>query len=123
MKFILPLFIILFACSSTDSKNDSVLEPEAFKSKIENGATLIDVRTQDEYATGHIAGSINLDIKNPGFKDNLSMFDPKKEYAVYCASGVRSAKAAELMKGNGFTSVVTLTGGIKTWKEKGLPLE
>jgi len=123
MKFILPLFIILFACSSPDSKDGDVLEPEAFKSKIDNGAILIDVRTQEEYATGHISGSLNLDFKNPGFKDNVLMLDPKKEYAVYCASGVRSSKAAELMKENGFTSVFTLTGGIKTWKEKGLPLE
>jgi rhodanese-related sulfurtransferase len=123
MKFIVPLFVILFACSSPDSKNDGVLEPEAFKAKIENGATLIDVRTQEEYTTGHIPGSLNFDIKNPGFKNNVMMLDPKKEYAVYCASGVRSAKAAELMKENGFTSVFTLTDGIKTWKEKGLPLE
>ncbi len=68
---------------------------------------------------GHIPGSLNIDIKNPGFKDNVMMLDPKKEYAVYCASGVRSSKAAELMKENGFTSVFTLTDGIKTWKRKG----
>jgi rhodanese-related sulfurtransferase len=121
MKFILPLFIILVACSSKNA--DSVLEPEAFKSKIEAGATLIDVRTQEEYATGHISGSLNLDIKNPGFKDNLLILDPKKEYAVYCASGVRSSKAADVMRENGFTNVYTLTGGLKTWKEKGLPVE
>lgn len=125
MKNILPLFILLFACSSPESKNAAnyLLQPDDFRSKIEAGATLIDVRTVEEYASGHITGSLNMDVNNSAFNDNVLMLDRNKEYAVYCASGVRSGKAAELMRQNGFTSVYTLTGGIKTWKEKGMPLE
>jgi phage shock protein E len=126
MKKLIVIFtIFLSACSSQESKNSVVyiLEPAAFQAKIQEGATLIDVRTVEEYANGHISGSLNLDINNPGFAENVKMLDMKKEYAVYCASGVRSGKAAELMRKEGFTSVYTLTGGIKTWKEKGLPLE
>jgi phage shock protein E len=127
MKIILPLFIlaIALACSSKESKQEAVnlLQPEEFKAKVESGATLIDVRTVEEYASGHITGSLNMDVKNPGFESNVAMLDKSKPYAVYCASGVRSGKAAELMKKNGFTSVFTLAGGIKTWKDKGLPLE
>jgi len=119
MKIILPLFIILLACSSPESKNAAnyLLQPE------ESGATLIDVRTVEEYAGEHIAGSLNMDINNPGFKENVLLLDKAKTYAVYCASGVRSGKAGELMRQNGFTSVFTLAGGLKSWKEKGLPLE
>jgi phage shock protein E len=126
MKNIFPLFIIvLAACSSPDSKNSTnyLLQPEEFQSKISGGATLIDVRTVEEYASGHITGSLHMDIKNPGFKDNVMMLDRTKEYALYCASGVRSGKAADLMKKEGFESVYTLAGGVKTWKDKGLPLE
>jgi rhodanese-related sulfurtransferase len=64
-----------------------------------------------------------MDVNDPRFMDNVALLDPKKEYAVYCASGVRSGKAAEMMRQAGFTSVYTLTGGVKSWKEKGLPLE
>jgi rhodanese-related sulfurtransferase len=125
MKKILPLLFIVVACSSPDSKNTTnyLLGPEEFQSKVEHGATLIDVRTVEEYASGHIAGSLNMDIQNPGFKDNVLMLDRSKEYAVYCASGVRSGKAAEIMRQAGFASVFTLTGGIKSWKDKGLPVE
>lgn len=125
MKTILPLFIVLLACSSPESKTATnyLLQPEDFKSKVEGGATLLDVRTVEEYASGHISGSLNMDVNNPGFNDNVKLLDKNKMYAVYCASGVRSGKAAEFMRQNGFTSVYTLTGGIKSWKEKGLPLE
>ena len=125
MKIILPLFIILLACSSPESKNAAnyLLQPEEFKTRLESGATLIDVRTVEEYAGEHIAGSLNMDINNPGFKENVLLLDKAKTYAVYCASGVRSGKAGELMRQNGFTSVFTLAGGLKSWKEKGLPLE
>ncbi len=125
MKYLFIFLVALVAaCSPKESKETNfLLEPEAFNAKVEQGATLIDVRTVEEYAEGHITGSLNLDINNPGFEENVKMLDPNKEYAVYCASGVRSGKAAELMRKNGFSSVYTLTGGIKTWKEKGLPLE
>jgi rhodanese-related sulfurtransferase len=126
MKYIFPVFIlVLAACSSPDSKNSAnyLLQPEDFKSRVQHGATLIDVRTVEEYAGGHITGSLNMDINNPGFKDNVLMLDRSKEYALYCASGVRSGKAADIMRQAGFKSVYTLTGGIKTWKDKGMPVE
>lgn len=124
MKTLLPLFFIVLACSSPDSKNTNfLLQPEDFSKKIESGATIIDVRSVEEYASGHITGSLNMDYNNPGFKDNVMMLDKSKTYAVYCASGVRSGKAGDLMRQNGFTSVYTLAGGTKAWSEKGLPLE
>jgi rhodanese-related sulfurtransferase len=127
MKIILPLFIILLvcSCSSKDSAANTnfLLQPEDFKTKLDAGATLIDVRTVEEYAGGHITGSLNMDINSPNFKDNVLMLDKSKDYAVYCASGVRSGKAADVMRQSGFTSVYTLAGGVKAWTDKGLPLE
>ncbi|HMJ67805.1 MAG TPA: rhodanese-like domain-containing protein [Cyclobacteriaceae bacterium] len=125
MKYILPLFIIVLACASPDSKNSAnyLLQPEDFQNKINHGATLIDVRSVEEYASGHITGSLNMDVSNPSFKDNVLMLDRSKEYALYCASGVRSGKAADVMRQEGFASVYTLTGGIKHWTDKGMPLE
>lgn len=114
MKKILPLFIVVLACSSPDSKDSTnyLLDPDGFQGKVQHGATLIDVRTVEEYAGGHISGSLHMDIGNPGFKDNVLMLDRSKEYALYCASGVRSGKAAEVMRQSGFKSVYTLAGEI-----------
>jgi phage shock protein E len=128
MKKIWIVFIVVAACSSPESKNAEntakvLLQPEEFKNKIEAGAMLIDVRTIEEYADGHIAGSLNMDINDRGFNDNVQILDKDRQYAVYCASGVRSGKAADIMRDSGFTNVYTLAGGIKSWREKGLPLE
>ncbi len=122
-KIIGSLFILLAIASCSGGDSNTVLNADEFNSKITSGATLLDVRTPDEYSSGHIANSINMDIKNESFEENLSLLDKSKTYAVYCASGVRSGKAADIMKEKGFTSVYTLEGGIKTWKEKDLPLE
>jgi len=125
MKKLWIVFIIAAACSSPESKNAKkvLLQPGEFKIKIDSGATLIDVRTVEEYAEGHITGSVNMDINDPGFNDNVQILDKTKQYAVYCASGVRSGKAADIMRKSGFTNVYTLAGGMKSWKEKGLPVE
>lgn len=125
MKKILPLFIVVLSCSAPESRNagNYLLDPDEFESKIQHGATLIDVRTVEEYAGGHISGSLNMDINDPGFKDNVLRLNRSKEYVLYCASGVRSGKAADIMRQSGFAAVFTLAGGIKSWKDKGFPLE
>lgn len=124
-KFAALLLFAIVACSSpkSDEATKELLDPVAFNEKLQSEVVLLDVRTSEEYADGHISGSANIDFKDPAFADKVSLLDKTKEYAVYCAGGVRSAKAAEIMKANGFTKVVTLEGGIKNWKEKGMPVE
>ena len=120
MKKVLIILIVMMACSV---EGGAELQPEMFKSKVDAGAIVIDVRTPEEYSTGHIAGSQNIDIKDPDFMKKLDALDKTKPYAVYCASGVRSGRASDIMWENGFSNIVILSGGIKAWKEKGLPLE
>src|SRR3954468_19859980 len=103
MKYIIVLVFLLIGCSKSNS--DALLGADAFKNKIDSGAAVLDVRTPEEYSGGHIENSMNIDIKNPSFEENILMLDKTKTYVVYCASGVRSGKAADIMKEQGFTSV------------------
>ena len=84
------------------------------------GAVLLDVRTEAEYAAGHIPGSVNLP---------LSRLDEVEEQVsskaaplfVYCQSGARSASAVSALKGMGYSSCSSI-GGIAAWRgpvEKG----
>lgn len=75
-------------------------------------AVMLDVRTSAEYADGHIARSINLDVQDPTFVDELNKLDKSQTYFVYCRSGSRSAVAVSLMKKNGFEKVYELKGGV-----------
>jgi len=123
MKNLMMLLLLcVVGCSSPENKSD-VVSVEEFRNKITLGATLLDVRTPEEYASGHIAGAVNIDVKDPLFEDRISSLTRATTYAVYCASGVRSGNAAKIMKEKGFSSVVTLDGGMKMWKQKDLPVE
>lgn len=86
-----------------------------FKSNFENtNGVLLDVRTPEEFAAGHIEGAINIDIFNPDFRDRIDVLDKNKEYYVYCRSGNRSGQACMLMAEMGYKSN-NLMGGIGAW--------
>jgi rhodanese-related sulfurtransferase len=84
---------------------------------------ILDVRTPDEYNTGHVEGAINIDFNSDTFKDTLSQLDKSGEYLVYCRSGNRSSGAVELMKEMEFTMIYHMNGGIIEWSAEGLPFD
>jgi thioredoxin 1 len=91
------------------------------KLKANPSALLLDVRTPEEFAEDHLARAINIDVNSPDFEKQISKLDKKKPVYVYCLGGVRSKKAASIMKRNGFQAV-SMSGGIKAWKSAGLPV-
>lgn len=101
----------------------SVLDVEAFAAAIERpGTTVVDVRTAEEYAAGHLAGAVNVDVEGAGFAAAVDDLDPSGSYALYCHSGNRSAVAAQYLADHGFASVVELAGGITAWEAAGQPV-
>ena len=76
---------------------------------------VLDVRTADEFAEGHIARAVNIDVKQSDFMDKAKATLPKgKTIAVYCRSGRRSANACEQLSSEGFKTY-NLKGGIIAW--------
>jgi rhodanese-related sulfurtransferase len=84
--------------------------------------TLLDVRTQDEYAQGHLANSTLLDIYSNEFKTKAAKLDKSKPVLVYCASGIRSKKAAVILEELGFKEIYNLSGGFAAWKQMNKPI-
>jgi rhodanese-related sulfurtransferase len=80
---------------------------------------ILDVRTPQEYHSGHLNGSINLDFRSTSFADELTRLDRSKPYLVYCRTGVRSGRAAALMKSLGFREIYDLAGGMVGWQREG----
>lgn len=81
---------------------------------------VIDVRTAAEFAQGHIAGAINIDVETADFDSSVSLLDKSKTYLVYCHSGRRSAIAAEHMTTAGMT--VLDGGGLDSMLQRGWAL-
>lgn len=84
---------------------------------------VVDIRTADEYAAGHLAyAGAPLDYYAPDFKERLGQLDKSAAYLIYCRSGRRSAAALQVMKDLGFTDIHDLDGGIVAWQASGLPV-
>ena len=98
-------------------RNVDVAEWE--KLRKDTKVVVLDVRTAEEFADGHMPGAINLDIRGGKFAETLAGLDKSKTYLVHCAVGGRSAKACGQMDGLKFEKVVNLSGGITAWEAAG----
>jgi len=86
------------------------------------GALMLDVRSAEEFAKGHIVDARNIELdKLADSVDALKKYR-EKPVIVYCESGVRSTQAVKLLKAKGFTSVANLQGGLSAWRQDNLPL-
>ncbi len=84
---------------------------------------VIDIRTADEYAAGHLeAVNMRLDYFAPDFKAQLGKLDKHVKYLIYCRTGHRSGITLGIMKDLGFTEIHDIAGGINAWTAAGLPV-
>lgn len=83
---------------------------------------VLDVRTPEEFAAGHIAGARNLNYYDPSFETRVAQLDKDTPYLVHCASGHRSSKVREWLKKREFRSVYHLDGGLTAWQKAGQPV-
>lgn len=99
------------------------LDADEFEKLIyQENIQILDVRTPDEYAAGHIPNSINIDINEKDFREEVEKKISKDaSVAVYCRSGRRSANACSLMTEWGYRTF-NLKEGIIAWTEGGKPL-
>ena len=93
------------------------LNVEEFKAFIADSTVqLVDVRTAEEYAAGHLSGSINIDVMK-GHEELATALDPERPVALYCRSGRRSENAGRVLEKVFFKNVVDLEGGYNAWME------
>lgn len=83
---------------------------------------ILDVRTPEEFADGHIAGALNLDWDGKDFETATESLDKNVPVMVYCAGGGRSSAAAKALKSKGFKEIYNLEDGISDWEDKGFPV-
>lgn len=86
------------------------------------GTVVLDVRTPEEFATGHLPNARDLDFRGADFDTKLGTLDKQATYAVYCHSGNRSGQALQRMQAAGFAHVADLSGGVTAWSQDGRSL-
>ena len=80
----------------------------------ESGHILLDVRTPEEFASGHIPGAVNIPNESIGTQQIPELPDKAQRILVYCRSGNRSKQASEKLAALGYTNVIEF-GGINSW--------
>ena len=118
MKRIL-LLVAIAACSKSSDKAPPPApaghvagpvqkDPAAAKQLIAQGATVLDVRTPDEYASGHLSQATNMPVQSldPAAVEKLVGGDKTKPIVTYCSKGGRAQKAKDKLEAAGFTHVV-----------------
>ena len=95
-----------------------VLEKSQYQALVEKGYTIIDVRTPEEYAEGHIQGALNINVKSVTFVPEIENLSKSDTLLVYCRSGRRSLYAAQVMVSFGFQKIYDLEGGFLNWESE-----
>ena len=121
--FILMLSILGFM-GCTAQNGSSIDSKEAYGLiKADSNIVILDVRTAKEFADGHVAGAVNIDVNQADFAQKIDELDRSKTYIVYCRSGRRSSKAVGIMAAKGFKNLYNVSDGFVGWNKNGLPFE
>jgi phage shock protein E len=112
---LMPVLLVgaLVSCSEDEpsaASGSAVVPVAQAEEAIAEGVTVIDVRTPQEYASGHLPEAVNLDVSAPDFDQRVADLDPAGSYVVYCRTGSRSTAAAEIMLDSGIDDVVNAGG-------------
>jgi rhodanese-related sulfurtransferase len=139
LSFFILISVLMAGCSQTTTQTTTtssttvtttpnvptITTPDAYNLIQQNlnnpDFIILDVRTADEFNSGHIAGAINIDYESQQFTADVSKLDKNKQYLVYCATGIRGAAATQIMMSLGFTDVQNMAGGITAWIQDGYP--
>ena len=132
----MSLMLALGGCASGAQSTDNAAQPAAvaqarintmiapadYQARFGAGADhlLLDVRTPEEFNSGHIAGAVNISIDE--LAQRLNEVPQDKPVVLYCRSGNRSNQAAQILDRAGYTEIYDL-GGIVNWAQQGYPVE
>lgn len=107
------LFLLLISGCSAGSYTDVTVD--VAKEMIDSGEVeVLDVRTPEEFAAGHIPGAKLMPLQV--LESMLSELDKDQKYVVVCRSGNRSTEASGILAESGFKNVFNMNGGMNEWK-------
>lgn len=108
MKFVKSLAAALIGISAVIGVTGCAAEPL----NAADYAAIIDVRTPEEWADGHLEGAVRMGIADSDFKSQLATLDPAADYYIYCRSGNRAGQAIDIMRDMGFTGELVNGGAV-----------
>lgn len=124
MKYFFALVVafLLMNFSATvyaQKSKAKTVSAKKFERKMQrHNVVVLDVRTEEEFAQGHIKDAHLIDVNKEDFAQKIQTLDKEKTYLVYCRSGKRSEKALNLLHNAGFEKAYHLKGGYLEWQKR-----
>ena len=107
--------LLVYSCQIFESREINEISDIEFIEIQDSDYILVDVRTAEEYESGHIQYAVNFDFYSGSFQKEILSLDKSSSIILYCRTGVRSANSCQLMSELGFKNVFNLVGGIVEW--------
>jgi len=127
-SLLIAAVLLLFAGINATAQNPVAGQTDLTVEKFQQYITahpktpVLDVRTAEEFATGHIKGATNVPVNDSNFNLLVNKIDKTAPVMVYCRSGHRSRMACTKLAALGFTQIYNLDKGIVSWQEAGKPV-
>ncbi len=130
LAIVIGIFVVIFlfhnqgTSSAEEFTNMSAKETHSLinQNKGDKDIVVLDIRTPDEFAAGHIENAVNIDYFSPNFQSQLDQLDKGKTYVMHCKSGGRSGRSVSIFKELNFKNLIHMNGGFDEWVQSGLPV-
>ncbi len=119
LRFAFFSLLLVYSCQIFESKDINVISDTQFIEIQDTDYILVDVRTIEEYESGHIQDAINFDFYSGSFQKEILSLDKSSSIILYCRTQNRSTKTANYLKENGYKEITVLEGGITSWVKNG----
>ena len=116
MKALRPVILIFILSCGTPE----YISPDTLSSMLaEEKTVIIDLRNDKKFADGHIRGAINAEFHEATFLRDIKKIDKDSRVVLYCGEGIKSDKAADVLRKEGFRKILILQGGYNRWLGEG----
>ncbi|MEO5601527.1 MAG: rhodanese-like domain-containing protein [Cyclobacteriaceae bacterium] len=117
------MYLSFLGCTQKVETTAQQLDVPTFAQKMNSSKDkiVLDVRTPAEFRQGHLAGATLIDVLESDFTAKVQQLDKSKPLFVYCASGIRSEEAVEILHRLGYREIYELEGGFQEWASAGKP--
>ena len=119
LRFVFSSLLLVYSCQIFESKDIMLISDTQFIEIQDTNYIIVDVRTAEEFESGHIQDAIHFDFYSESFQKEILSLDKSSSIILYCRTQNRSAKTADFLKENGYKEVAVLEGGITSWVKNG----
>ncbi len=119
LRFVFSSLLLVYSCQIFESKEIMLISDTQFIEIQDTNYIIVDVRTAEEFESGHIQDAIHFDFYSESFQKEILSLDKSSSIILYCRTQNRSAKTADFLKENGYKEIAVLEGGITSWVKNG----